>query len=177
VEVDEFDSSAEKEPGRFLWVNRLVSYKRPEVVAEAFRGLPYNLTMVGIGPLEDRLRATLPPNVHLRDWVSRQELISLFERAAGFVHVGEEDFGIAMVEALAAGTPVIALSSGGAKDIVRDGEDGALVGRPEVEEVRRAVCTVAEAQWDPQALAARADTFSKRRFLERLSAHVEPLLA
>jgi glycosyltransferase involved in cell wall biosynthesis len=177
VEVDEFAWATEKESGRFLWVNRLVSYKQPEVVAEAFRGLPYDLTMVGIGPLEDKLRSTLPPNVELRGWVSRQELVSLFERAAGFVHVGEEDFGISMVEALAAGTPVVALSSGGALDIVRDGVDGMLVSRAAVDEVRRAVSSVAEKRWDPQALAARADDFSRRRFLERLSGHLEPLVA
>jgi len=53
--VAEFDAAVEKEPGRFLWVDRLVPYKHPELVAEAFRGLPYRLTMVGVGPLEEKL--------------------------------------------------------------------------------------------------------------------------
>ena len=176
VDVDEFDSSAEKEPGRFLWVNRLVSYKQPEVVAEAFRGLPYNLTMVGIGPLEDKLRSTLPPNVELRGWVSRQELISLYENASGFVHVGEEDFGIAMVEALAAGTPVVALGSGGARDIVRDQVDGVLVGDPEPRMLQIALGEVAERSWNPGQLAERAQRFSRAQFVERLIAELEPLL-
>ena len=56
VDVDDFTAYREKEPGRFLWVHRLVSYKHPLLVAEAFRGLPYRLTMVGIGPLESDLR-------------------------------------------------------------------------------------------------------------------------
>ncbi len=102
--VDELDPAAPKEPGRFLWVHRLVPYKRPEVVAEAFRGLPHSLTMVGIGPLEQRLRARLPPNVELRGWLSRSELRELYARASGFIHIGEEGFGISMVEALASGT-------------------------------------------------------------------------
>ena len=52
---------------------------------------------------------------------------TLFATAAGFIHVGEEDFGITMVEALAAGTPVLAVDRGGARDIVRANRDGVLI--------------------------------------------------
>ncbi len=65
VDVRQFRPDADKEPGHFLWVHRLVPYKQPELVAEAFRGLPYRLTMVGVGPLEAKVRAGLPPNVEL----------------------------------------------------------------------------------------------------------------
>ncbi len=142
---------------------------------EAFRGLPYSLTMVGVGPLEEELRASLPPNVELRGWVSREELARLYERASGFVHVGEEDFGITMVEALAAGTPVVGLDAGGARDIVRPGEDGVLVKRANPESVRTAVRQVAGTEWDRHALAARAAEFSRDRFLERMLAVVGSL--
>jgi glycosyltransferase involved in cell wall biosynthesis len=165
VAVDEFDAGGEKEEGHFLWMQRLVSYKRPELVAEAFRGLPYRLTMVGIGPLEERLRANLPPNVELRGWIPREELRVLFARASGFVHVAEEDFGISMVEALAAGMPVVALDAGGARDIVRPGSDGVLIERAELEPLRAAIRSAAEKQWDPAALHARALEFSTERFL------------
>ena len=73
-----------------------------------------SVTMVGIGPLESELRGMLPPNVELRTWVSREELAELYATSCGFIHVGEEDFGITMVEAMASGTPVIALDGGGA---------------------------------------------------------------
>ena len=172
VEVDDFRPDGEKEPGRFLWVHRLVDYKRPEVVAEAFRGLPYALTMVGVGPLEERLRARLPPNVELRKWVPRAQLVALFERAAGFVHVAEEDFGISMAEALAAGTPVVALDAGGARDIIRPGEDGILVAEATVGAVRAAVEELARRRWDGEALAARARQFSRARFLDDLARHI-----
>jgi glycosyltransferase involved in cell wall biosynthesis len=168
VDVGEFDATAQKEAGHFLWVQRLVSYKRPELVAEAFRELPYRLTMVGIGPLERRLRESLPPNVELRGWVSRDELRALYARASGFVHVAEEDFGIAMVEALAAGTPVVALDGGGARDILRPGVDGVLLDRPDLDRLRTAIEQVAESDWDPAALRARALEFSRERFLVRI---------
>ena len=177
VDVADFDPAAEKEPGHFLWVNRLVAYKRPEAVAEAFRDLPYRLTMVGIGPLEASVRASLPPNVTLHSWLPRDELTALYARASGFLHVGEEDFGISMVEALAAGTPVIGLARGGALDIVRDGVDGVLVQSAEPAALRKAIEHVAAEQWDRTSLRTRAEGFSRERFVERLGSIVTSLRA
>ncbi|MBA2356949.1 MAG: glycosyltransferase [Actinobacteria bacterium] len=175
VDVQLFDHRAEKEAGRFLWVHRLVEYKRPELVAEAFRGLPHRLTMVGVGPLEARLRARLPENVELLGWVSQEELALLLARASGFVHVGEEDFGITMVEALASGTPVIALARGGARDVVRDGEDGVLLEQTELGLLREAIEAAARSDWDPSALAARAGAFSREVFVARLRDYLASL--
>jgi glycosyltransferase involved in cell wall biosynthesis len=175
VDLDDFSPSGPKEPGRFLWVHRLVAYKRPELVVEAFRNLPYRLTMVGIGPLERRLRADLPPNVELRGWVGRDELARLYAEASGFIHIGEEDFGITMVEALASGTPVIALGRGGACDIVRDGVDGILLPQAEVEPLQDAVRRAAEIRWDPDGLATHARQFSRDAFLRRFASYLAKL--
>ena len=116
----------------------------------------------GILPVEE-----CASEFELRGWLERGELVSLYERAAGFVHVGDEDFGISMVEALAAGTPVVALARGGAKDIVRDGVDGILVAEPTVGAVRAAVRAVASTTWSPPDLATHAREFSRERFVER----------
>ena len=173
VDVAAFDATQEKEPGHFLWVHRLVPYKQSELVLEAFRGLPYRLTMVGVGPLEARLRKRLPPNVDLLGWVSRNELAELYGRASGFVHVAEEDFGITMVEALAAGTPVVALNGGGARDIVRPGTDGVLIEGAELGALQSGVRAVATGSWDAQALRSRAFEFSTERFLEQMRAWLD----
>jgi glycosyltransferase involved in cell wall biosynthesis len=165
VEVEDLRADPDQPRGSFLWVGRLVPYKQPLLVAEAFRGLPQRLTMVGIGPQEEELRERLPENVELRGWISREELEGLYREAAGFIHVGEEDFGITMVEALAAGAPVIALDAGGARDIVRDGSDGVLLEAASVESLREAIARVAAAGWDRQRLAARAAEFSRPRFV------------
>jgi glycosyltransferase involved in cell wall biosynthesis len=172
VDVDDIAPTATKDESMFLWVHRLVPYKRPDVALEAFRELPYRLTMVGVGPLEQSLRARLPPNVELRSWVSRSELVRLYEQAAGFIHVGEEDFGITMVEALAAGTPVIALGRGGALDIVRPEIDGLLLERPDSGLLRRAVETIAARTWDRSALVEQARSFSRERFVSRCLAEL-----
>jgi glycosyltransferase involved in cell wall biosynthesis len=168
VEVGDLRPRRDGEPGRFLWVGRLVPYKRPELVAEAFRGLSHELTMVGIGPIEQSLRARLPDNVELRGWIPRHELARLYGEAAGLLHVGEEDFGITMVEALAAGAPVVALDAGGARDIVRDGVEGVLVPEPSSTAIKEAVERIASGSWDGAALSGRAREFSRERFTARM---------
>lgn len=171
VDVSEFRPDADKEEGHFLWVHRLVPYKQPELVAEAFRGLPYRLTMVGVGPLEARVRAGLPPNVELHGWMPRERLTHLYGSASAFIHVAEEDFGISMVEALAAGLPVIGYNRGGARDIVRSGTDGVLLERVDLRTLRAAIVETAARDWDSAALARRAEDFSRARFSERFGAY------
>ena len=143
-------------------------YKRPELVVEAFREMPYRLTMVGIGPLEGRLRTSLPPNVELLSWIPRQRLAELYAQATGLLHVGEEDFGLTMVEALASGTPVVALRAGGALDIVRDGVDGVLIEEPTVAGVQGGIRRLLDAKWDPEHLVLRSADFSPAVFSTRM---------
>jgi glycosyltransferase involved in cell wall biosynthesis len=177
VDLSDLRSDGDGSRGEFLWVGRLVPYKRPELVVEAFHGLPHRLTMVGIGPLEESVRARLPENVELRGWITREELAGLYGRASGFVHVGEEDFGMTMVEALAAGSPVIALDAGGARDIVRDGIDGVLIAKASVDRLRTAVERAASIDWDAGSLAERAREFSTERFTSRMRALLSDAIA
>jgi glycosyltransferase involved in cell wall biosynthesis len=171
VSTGDFPRDVERDPTHFLWVHRLVPYKRPLQVAEAFRELPdLRLTMVGLGPLEAELRASLPPNAQLLGWTARDELARLFASAAGFIHVGEEDFGISMVEALAAGAPVLGADRGGARDIVRAGQDGVLISDPsDPGQIRAGVEQLAGRSWDSEELRRSADRFSEDRFRERFA--------
>jgi glycosyltransferase involved in cell wall biosynthesis len=170
VAVADFPAAVERRPDLFLWVHRLVPYKRPLEVVEAFRWLPHlRLTMVGVGPLEADVRRSLPPNVELLGWLPRARLAELYAQAAGFIHVGEEDFGITMVEALAAGAPVLAADCGGARDIVRPGRDGLLVDDPfDPRRIATGVAELAERRWDEAELRRGAERFSEERFRERL---------
>ena len=108
--------------------------------------------------------------MELHGWLPRERLVSLFARCSGFIHVGEEDFGITMVEALAAGAPVLAVDRGGARDIVRAGREGVLVSDPHDPAQLRARC----ASWPtaggtPKSCGESAERFSEERFRERLA--------
>jgi glycosyltransferase involved in cell wall biosynthesis len=175
VDVDQFDHAAAKDRDHFLWVGRFVAYKQPELVLDAFRGLDCRLTMVGGGPLADRLRELAPPNVEIHDWLERDRLRELFNGAGGLIHIGEEDFGITVVEALAAGAPVIVRAAGGALDTVENGTDGYLLQEPSAESIRDAVERVRARDWNPAELANRARRFSREQFVSELQSHVREL--
>ncbi len=106
----------------FLVAARMVPYKRVELVAQAFRCMPdRRLVIVGGGPCEAQVRAAADgaPNIELRGHVRQDELVRLMQGARACLHAAEEDFGIALVEAQACGTPLITFGRGGARDIVR----------------------------------------------------------
>jgi glycosyltransferase involved in cell wall biosynthesis len=117
----------------YLIVSALVPYKNVDVAVEAFRGLPdRRLVVAGSGPLLERLRSGAPNNVEFRGWVADEALPDLVGRCRAFLFPNVEDFGIAPVEAMAAGRPVIALAEGGSLDTVIDPTrvEPALPGEP-----------------------------------------------
>jgi glycosyltransferase involved in cell wall biosynthesis len=121
VDVEGFALQRAKED-YYLVASRWVPYKRVELVAEAFRQMPRRrLVIVGGGPCEAQVRraAAGAPNIEIRGHVPGPELVRLMQRARACLHAAEEDFGIALVEAQACGTPMIAYARGGARDIVR----------------------------------------------------------
>jgi glycosyltransferase involved in cell wall biosynthesis len=94
----------------------------------------------------------------------------LMNRAKGFVYMAVEDFGIAMVEAQAAGCPVIAYARGGATEIVRDGETGLLFHEQTAESMIEAVLRSQNKNLSSKAAHKNAARFSRGRFREEFSA-------
>ncbi|MGL4461468.1 MAG: glycosyltransferase [Planctomycetia bacterium] len=124
VDVNRFASAGSTPQDYYLVTSALVPYKNVETAVEAFRLLPdRRLVVAGSGPLFDRLKAAAPPNVELRGWVDDAEVVALAAGCRAFVMTSVEDFGIAPVEAMAAGRPVIALGEGGVLDTVLDVDD------------------------------------------------------
>jgi glycosyltransferase involved in cell wall biosynthesis len=161
-----------------LAVGALVPYKRCEVAIEAARRLGRRLVIVGRGPEEARLRAAAPRSVDFVSGCAPEALRELYRTCAMYVQPGEEDFGIAAVEALACGAPVVALGRGGVRDIVRDGENGVLYGSGDdgAEGLAAAVQRVPSAGFDYTRLRATALTFRPERFAERFQAALKDLL-
>lgn len=104
----------------YLCVSALVPYKKVDIIIDAFNQMPdKKLQIIGNGDIKSMLEnKILSDNIALRDWVKKDELIRAYQNARAFVYAAEEDFGIACVEAQAAGLPVIAFGKGGSQETV-----------------------------------------------------------
>lgn len=176
VEVDKFRPTAEHE-GFYLCVSRLVPYKRVDIAVEAARRLGRRLVVVGDGPERRRLEAMAAGgSVEFLGHIPERELVSLYERCRALVFPAEEDFGLAMVEAQAAGKPVVAYGRGGAAEIVKDGETGVLFDRQEAEALCEAILKLEKERFDVGEIRRNAERFSRRAFrdafLSFLSRHL-----
>jgi glycosyltransferase involved in cell wall biosynthesis len=156
---------------------RLLPYKRVDLAIEAANQLGIRLVVIGDGPERARLEALAGPTVELVGWVDEATKVQLLGSARALLAPEVEDFGIAMVEALAAGVPVAAPAAGGALDIVRNGVTGALYppldGRGLVDAVR----ALLDDPPDRAVLRAAAAPFNEAAFAAGLSAQVDALLA
>ncbi|HUP33410.1 MAG TPA: glycosyltransferase [Gaiellaceae bacterium] len=177
VRTDYFTFDGERERSSFLYVGRLVSYKRPDLVVEAFRGLRDRLVVVGDGHMRQGLEARASGNVTFLGEVSLERLRELYRSAVALVYPAEEDFGIVMAEAQACGTPVIGYRLGGAADIVAHGETGWLVERQELGVLRQAIRRAARAELDRAGIAERARRFSGERFRREMRRIVDEEIA
>jgi len=104
----------------YLTVSRLVSYKRVSLIVKAFNQLQKPLVVIGSGPELSRIRKLAQPNVQVLGGQPDAVVEKYMAEAKAFVYAACEDFGIAVVEAQACGTPVIAYGAGGALETVRD---------------------------------------------------------
>ena len=123
----------------YLTVSRLVPSKRLDILVQAFNKLGRRLVIIGSGVEAARLKKQAEKNITFLGKVADEDLVKYYQGCQAFVTAAEEDFGIAMVEALAAGRPVIAWRKGGAAEIVKDGVTGILVQQGGSEPLQRAV--------------------------------------
>ena len=151
-------------------VSALVPYKRIDLACAACTAAGLPLVVVGTGPDLDRLRRTADPAHRFLGRVKGDELRRLYRGAVCFVQPAVEDFGIAAVEALACGTPVVARARGGVLDIVEDGEHGVLypVGgsedRHHLAGLQGAIDKALQIRFNKLNLRQRAETFSAQHF-------------
>lgn len=162
-------------PSEFLLgFSRFIPYKRLDLVIEAGIAAQLPVVLAGAGPEAARLQALAteraPGLVHFVSAPSDELYRSLLRRALALVFPAVEDFGIVPVEAMAAGTPVIANAIGGAAETVVDGKTGALVEHWSRGDLKRAVEIAASASAD--ACRSQAAQFSEQVFANRMKSWV-----
>ncbi len=161
----------------FLAVSELVRHKRIHVALEAARRAGRRLKVVGTGPDLAWLRREYGAHADFLGRVSDEELAQLYPRARALVMANVEEFGIAAVEAQAAGRPVLAADAGGARETVIEGETGHRFPVNDVDALAAAMADPAVDRFDPDRAVANAQRFSAARFATRLRAEVHRAIA
>jgi glycosyltransferase involved in cell wall biosynthesis len=174
VEVERFSIASPED--YLLVVTELVRHKRVEVALEAARRAGRAIKVVGGGPELERLRHAYGGSAEFLGRVSDEELESLYAGALALVVPGVEEFGIAAVEAQAAGRPVIASAAGGVLETVIPGQTGVLVPPGDVDELARAMRETPFDSFDPATVKALSSFFSIGAFQRRLTTQVERAL-
>jgi glycosyltransferase involved in cell wall biosynthesis len=174
VAVDRFEPAAQHED-YYVSLAALVPYKRVDLVVDAFNRLQRRLIVIGSGPELPYLRKIAGPNITFTGWLPDDEVAALLSLSRGLVFAGVEDFGIALVEAQAAGVPVVALAAGGALETVTDGT-GVLFHEPTSDAIMRAVAAAELRSFSPAMLRSHAQRFHPERFRAGLRAEVEAIL-
>ncbi len=168
VDVDRFTPPPTGERHGFVMWGRHVPYKRFDLAIKAANELGVPLTIVGAGPDTQRLKDLAGPTVTFAGRISDDDLTALAQQSEALLFPNEEDFGITAVEALAAGTPVIAYAKGGALDIVQDGESGVLFDEQTVESLTEAIQRFQTMKFLPATLHRKAKRFDKGLFATKM---------
>ncbi len=167
VDTGRFSLSDEND-GYYLVLSALVPYKRIDIAVEAFSTLKERLIVIGTGSEERRLKAAATSNVEFVGYVPDAEVTRYLRRCRALILPGEEDFGIAPVEAMACGKPVIAYGKGGVRETVLDGITGILFAEQSASSLRHALQTFRGTSFDPGRMRAHAEKFDEASFRENL---------
>jgi exopolysaccharide biosynthesis WecB/TagA/CpsF family protein len=161
------------------WVtlSTLTEYKRIDLAVRAFTASGRSLTVIGDGPDRQRLERLAGPSVRFAGHVEDRVRGELLASARALVFPGEEDFGIAAVEALACGTPVVAYGRGGLTEIVIPGRTGVFFEEESATALNAAVERLSELPLRRDELVASAERFAAPLFRERVRGLVDAAVA
>lgn len=162
----------------YVTASFLAPYKRTDLVIAAFNGMPTRkLLVVGEGQQSNKLRALAGRNVTFAGYLSRADYVAAIANATAMVFAGCEDFGIALAEAQACGTPLVAYGRGGACDIVQplgasEAPTGVLFSHQTVSAIQGAIETFEchRGAISPLACQRNASRFSAIRFERKIAA-------
>lgn len=180
VDTESFRVSPQNQIGNYyLFVSRLVPYKKADLVVQTFNQLGLPIKIVGDGPDLKNIKKIAKKNVEILGFVSKKERNRLLSRCKAFIFPAEEDFGIAPVEAMASGRPVIAYGKGGALETVKKGMTGIFFKKQNVKSLSEAVEKFEKNKdkFDPEKIKNWADNFSREKYKENWQKLISEALA
>ncbi len=153
----------------FVTHGRLVPMKRVDIIIEACNKLGLPLSVIGKGPEYDNLAKIAGPTVIMKGFVSDQDLPRELARHSTYIFASYEDFGIAPIEAMAAGLPVIAYNAGGARDYVIPGKTGEFFDIQSADSLMQALAKLNPSTYGTKCIKDHASAFSVQNFSEQIN--------
>lgn len=165
VDIDRFFVSNYSDD-YFLIVSTITPFKKIDLAVEAFNKLGEKLVIVGDGVQRDSLEKKAGKNITFTGFLPDVQVNEYLSKCRAFIFPGEEDFGIAPVEAMACGKPIIAYGKGGLLESVIEGETGVFFDEPTAESLVSAVQSFIkkEDSFDSQIIRKRAEEFGRKAF-------------
>lgn len=158
--------------GYYVAGGRLVSYKRLDIVVDAFNRLGIPLKIFGTGPALQKLSQIAKKNIEFVGALTDYELQQLYANGIAYIHPQEEDFGITAVEAMAAGRPVIAFAAGGALETVKEGVSGQFIIDQDYAALIDAILHFKPELYNPQNIREHAMKFDTSVFKMTISEYI-----
>ena len=176
IDVDRFGIDEPAKRQGFVIAGRQVPQKKFALAIEACNRLKLPLTVIGKGPEHENLKALAGPTITFTGYVSDEELPAYFANAAGFIFPSHEDFGVAPVEAMAAGTPVIAYKAGGSLDYVVEGKTGAFFTEQTTESLCQTLESFTNMSFDHQYIRKAATAFAPEVFDTKMTEFISDVM-
>lgn len=174
VPVERFAGSEQKRHG-FVVAGRQTPYKRFDLAVQACSQLNLPLTVLGKGPDHARLVSLAGPTITFIEQASDKDMEEHFQKAEGFIFGGLDDFGIVAVEAMAAGTPVIAYQDGGALDYVMPDKTGVFFKEQTVGALAGALQEFQQQTFQPKLIKEAAQDYSPKHFQRQMKDYLHQL--
>lgn len=173
VDVENFKVCEDKDDF-YLSASRLVPYKKTKLIVEAFNKMPRKkLVVIGEGEEYESIKAIAKENIKLLGYQNKDVMIDYMQRTKAFLYAAVEDFGIVPIEALACGTPVIALDKGGTQETVKHKINGIHFKEQNIEDIIAAVNEFEKSKFDFKKISQAAQIFSTSRFKEEMKDFVK----
>lgn len=176
VEIAEYKETQYEE--YYVISGRLSSYKNFDLVIELFNNINRKLVVIGTGIEEKKLKKMAHQNIQFLGRASNEELHKILSKAKGYIFpVKEEDFGIAPVEAMSHGVPVLAHRSGGPLESIIENEDGLFFDEVNLQSLSEKFIEfdkkIDSGFFKRQEIAIRAKRFDQKVFKEEFSKFIE----
>ncbi len=173
VDIERFAGKASEPRRGFVTAGRQTPYKRIDLAVQACTELNLPLVVLGNGPDHKRLKRMAGKSITFLRGKDDQEVAHYFQTSVGFIFPNMDDFGIVAVEALAAGTPVIAYQAGGALDYIEDGKNGLFFKDQTIESLTKVLERFGSEKFGGANIAKSVASFSAENFKSHMKKFID----